>query len=200
LGSQPSTSSGRIGWHLFRRNSQPRLGSRQPGEPSMLASREPWRRTCARFGELEGLVRAQRKRKLPVVLTPDEVKRLLSFLKGVDRLFLSLLYGSGMRLTERGPAPAGQRRRLCDPPPPDRIRHPDRPGAPRPQEHQDDDDLHARAQQRGRGVRSPHGRTLTAPSAYSTETLTFKPPYRGPSQVSNQVQFQWLTASRCKSP
>ncbi|HXO22450.1 MAG TPA: integron integrase [Thermoanaerobaculia bacterium] len=52
------------------------------------------------IGELEGLVRAQRKRKLPVVLTPDEVKSILARLQGVDRLFLSLLYGTGMRLTE----------------------------------------------------------------------------------------------------
>jgi integrase len=51
-------------------------------------------------GELEGLVRAQRKKKLPVVLTQDEVKSLLSCVDGVNRLFLSLLYGTGMRLTE----------------------------------------------------------------------------------------------------
>jgi integron integrase len=51
-------------------------------------------------GELEGLVRAQRKRKLPVVLTQDEVRSLLSCVDGVNRLFLSLLYGTGMRLTE----------------------------------------------------------------------------------------------------
>lgn len=51
-------------------------------------------------GELEGLVRARRKRKLPVVLTQDEVKSILTCLTGVDRLFLSFLYGTGMRLTE----------------------------------------------------------------------------------------------------
>jgi len=51
-------------------------------------------------GELEGLVRAQRKKKLPVVLTQDEVKGLLSCTDSVNRLFLSLLYGTGMRLTE----------------------------------------------------------------------------------------------------
>jgi integron integrase len=51
-------------------------------------------------GELEGLVRAQRKRKLPVVLTQDEVKSIFTCLTGVDRLFLSFLYGTGMRLTE----------------------------------------------------------------------------------------------------
>jgi integron integrase len=51
-------------------------------------------------GELEGLVRAKRRRKLPVVLTVEEVKSVLSRLQGVDRLFLSLLYGTGMRLAE----------------------------------------------------------------------------------------------------
>jgi integron integrase len=51
-------------------------------------------------GELEGLVRAKRRRKLPVVLTAEEVKRILSQLEGEDRIFLSLLYGTGMRLME----------------------------------------------------------------------------------------------------
>ncbi len=51
-------------------------------------------------GELEGLVRARRRRKLPVVLTQEEVKSVLSHLQGDDRLFLSLLYGTGMRLAE----------------------------------------------------------------------------------------------------
>jgi len=51
-------------------------------------------------GELEGLVRARRTRKLPVVLSPEEVKTIFSHLAGVERLFLSLLYGTGMRLTE----------------------------------------------------------------------------------------------------
>jgi integron integrase len=51
-------------------------------------------------GELEGLVRAKRRRKLPVVLTAEEVKRILSHLQAADRTFLSLLYGTGMRLME----------------------------------------------------------------------------------------------------
>lgn len=49
---------------------------------------------------MEGLVRARRKRKLSVVLTVEEVKRVLSHLQGTERLFLSLLYGTGMRLAE----------------------------------------------------------------------------------------------------
>jgi hypothetical protein len=76
----------------------------------MLASRKPWRRTCARFGESRRIGAGTKKRKLPVLLTPNEVKRLLSFLKGVNRLFLSPV--RNWNATHRGPAPAGQRRRL----------------------------------------------------------------------------------------
>lgn len=52
------------------------------------------------LGELDGLVRARRRRRLPVVLTRDEVKRLLARLAGAEHLFFSLLYGTGMRLSE----------------------------------------------------------------------------------------------------
>jgi len=52
------------------------------------------------LGELEGLIRAKRRRRLPVVLTQAEVRDVLSRLTGEDRLFLSLLYGTGMRLME----------------------------------------------------------------------------------------------------
>ena len=52
------------------------------------------------LGELEGLVRAKRRRKLPVVLTRDEVQRVLSGLSGPHRLFATLLYGTGLRLLE----------------------------------------------------------------------------------------------------
>ncbi len=51
------------------------------------------------IGELE-LVRAKRMRRLPVVLTPDEVRSVLGHLQGVEHLFLTLLYGTGMRLME----------------------------------------------------------------------------------------------------
>ena len=50
-------------------------------------------------GDLE-LIRARKPRKLPVVLTREEVKRVLSHLQGLDHLFLTLLYGTGMRLME----------------------------------------------------------------------------------------------------
>ena len=58
-------------------------------------------------GELE-LVRANRPRRLPVVLTRDEVRRLLGGLEGEPRLVASLLYGSGLRLMEC------LRLRVCD--------------------------------------------------------------------------------------
>jgi integrase len=52
------------------------------------------------FGQLDGLVRAKRPRRLPVVLTRDEVRTLLAELQGVHWLMASLLYGSGLRLLE----------------------------------------------------------------------------------------------------
>jgi integron integrase len=45
-------------------------------------------------------VRAKRPRKLPVVLTKEEVQRLLAQLEGVEWLMAMLLYGSGLRLLE----------------------------------------------------------------------------------------------------
>ena len=46
------------------------------------------------------LGRPQVKRRLPVVLTQEEVAALLRHMSGVHRLFAELLYGTGMRLTE----------------------------------------------------------------------------------------------------
>lgn len=51
------------------------------------------------IGDLE-LVRAKRRRKLPVVLTREEVRSVLCHLQGRDHLFITLLYGTGMRLME----------------------------------------------------------------------------------------------------
>jgi integron integrase len=50
--------------------------------------------------ELDGVVRARKPRKLPVVLSGEEVTRLLDCLNGSPRLVASLLYGSGLRLRE----------------------------------------------------------------------------------------------------
>ncbi len=52
------------------------------------------------LGELQGLVRAKKRRRLPVVLTPDQVRSMLSFTDGTPKLILTLLYGSGLRLAE----------------------------------------------------------------------------------------------------
>ena len=50
--------------------------------------------------DLGSVIRPRRPARLPVVLTPSEVSRLLARLEGVPRLVASLLYGSGMRLLE----------------------------------------------------------------------------------------------------
>ena len=53
-------------------------------------------------GWLSAVVRAKRPARLPVVLTPDEVRRVLSRAKGrgPSALVIGLLYGTGMRLLE----------------------------------------------------------------------------------------------------
>lgn len=50
--------------------------------------------------ELEGVVRARTRRRLPVVLTRQEVRAVLQRLDGVEALVAELLYGSGLRLME----------------------------------------------------------------------------------------------------
>ncbi|MFQ5569570.1 MAG: integron integrase [Rhodothermales bacterium] len=52
------------------------------------------------LGDLGDIVRAQRPKRLPVVLTRDEVQSVLTHLNGVNGLIVSLLYGSGLRLLE----------------------------------------------------------------------------------------------------
>jgi integron integrase len=46
------------------------------------------------------VVRAKRPRRLPEVLTRDEVRAILAHLEGVPRLVAELLYGAGLRVTE----------------------------------------------------------------------------------------------------
>ena len=50
--------------------------------------------------EINGVVRAKKPQRLPVVLTRDEVSRILSRLKGQYWLIACLQYGSGLRLIE----------------------------------------------------------------------------------------------------
>jgi len=54
-------------------------------------------RELGSFGMVE---RAKRPDRLPVVLTTDEVKRILVALDGVPRLIGELLYGGGLRVME----------------------------------------------------------------------------------------------------
>jgi len=49
---------------------------------------------------IEGVVRAHRPKRLPVVLTRDEARYILGEMSGVPRLIVLLLYGSGLRLLE----------------------------------------------------------------------------------------------------
>ena len=49
---------------------------------------------------LEGVVRAKRPKRLPVVLSREEVQRILAQLNGAYRLIALLQYGAGLRLLE----------------------------------------------------------------------------------------------------
>ena len=49
---------------------------------------------------LDDVVRARRPKRLPIVLTRDEVRAVISELYGTPRLMATLLYGSGLRLLE----------------------------------------------------------------------------------------------------
>ena len=51
-------------------------------------------------GELGELVRANESKRLPVVLTREEVRAVLAQLDGDKRLMASLMYGGGLRLME----------------------------------------------------------------------------------------------------
>jgi site-specific recombinase XerD len=50
--------------------------------------------------DLEGVVRARKPQRLPVVLTEEEVRLVLQRLEGSEALVAGLLYGSGLRLME----------------------------------------------------------------------------------------------------
>jgi integron integrase len=49
---------------------------------------------------LDGVVRAKRPKRLPVVLTRDEVRAILREMRGTPWLMASLIYGAGLRLLE----------------------------------------------------------------------------------------------------
>jgi integron integrase len=53
-----------------------------------------------KIGLIDGVVRAKRPQRLPVVLTKDEVKGVLDRMNGTPHLMGLLLYGAGLRLME----------------------------------------------------------------------------------------------------
>ena len=53
-----------------------------------------------KIGLIDRVVRAKRPQRLPVVLTKDEVKKVIDQMSGVPRLMAVLLYGAGLRLME----------------------------------------------------------------------------------------------------
>lgn len=57
----------------------------------VLAIELPW---------LDEVVRAKRPQRVPTVLTPDEVARILACMDGTHALMARMLYGTGMRLME----------------------------------------------------------------------------------------------------
>lgn len=52
------------------------------------------------LGFVEDIVRAQRPKRLPVVLSREEVRAVLDELSGVRKTIVALLYGSGLRISE----------------------------------------------------------------------------------------------------
>ena len=52
------------------------------------------------FGKMDNLTWAKSSRRLPVVLSPEEVRNLLNHLQGNLRLMAEILYESGLRLME----------------------------------------------------------------------------------------------------
>jgi integron integrase len=52
------------------------------------------------IGFVDGVVRAKRPHRLPVVLTRQEVRSIVGWLEGSDWLMAMLLYGAGLRLME----------------------------------------------------------------------------------------------------
>ena len=52
------------------------------------------------IGHLSGLKRIQRRDRLPVVLSVDQVAAILAQMEGITALMAHLLYGSGLRVTE----------------------------------------------------------------------------------------------------
>ena len=52
------------------------------------------------IGSIDEVPRSKTPRKLPVVLTAEEINRIFAHLSGIHRLMAMLIYGSGLRLVE----------------------------------------------------------------------------------------------------
>lgn len=52
------------------------------------------------IGDMTSLKRVQRMKRVPVVLTVDEVRRILGQMTGITRLMVELMYGAGLRVLE----------------------------------------------------------------------------------------------------
>jgi integron integrase len=52
------------------------------------------------IGYVNGVVRAKKAPRLPVVLTRGEIQALLNYLNGSEKIMATLLYGAGLRLME----------------------------------------------------------------------------------------------------
>jgi integrase len=122
-------------------------------------------------GDFSTFPRARRPKRLPTVLSRQDVQAFLSRVDGAEGLLIRLLYGTGMRLSEglrlrvqdlafdrseitvrAGKGDKDKRVSLPASLKSDLYQHPDGPGTPRPRGRQHHHDLHPRTQQR------PHGR------------------------------------------
>lgn len=52
------------------------------------------------LGTMTGLKRVQARHRVPVVLTPEEVKQVLSLMQGTPCLMAEVMYGAGLRVNE----------------------------------------------------------------------------------------------------
>jgi integron integrase len=52
------------------------------------------------IGDVSNAIRAKRRKRLPVVLTKDEIMRVFTQMEGINKLLAQVLYGCGLRLQE----------------------------------------------------------------------------------------------------
>src|SRR5437870_997443 len=87
---------------LFRRTSSSatRPNARKSSRRSRMMALTISRFRRSNLPWLDDVVRAKRPKRLPIVLTRDEVRAVITELHGTPRLMATLLYGSGLRLLE----------------------------------------------------------------------------------------------------